>query len=87
MTSLTYLKYCARGFGEDTPVRPGDRVGVGKDLERNVKGYKVLMRELDMLKVVLEQQKSARERSKMEKKIKTTYYKSQMGIRLDITKY
>ena len=39
MTSLTYLKYCARGFGEDTPVQPGERVGVGKDLERNVKGY------------------------------------------------
>ena len=81
MTSLTFMKYCGPGFGEDKPVLPGQRLGVVKDLERNVKGYKILMRELDRLRIVLEQQESARERSKLEKIPRTRYYKSQLGIR------
>merc|ERR1712106_125637 len=81
MTSLTFLKYCSAGFGEDTPAQPGERYGVVKDLERTVKGYKRLRRELDRLKVVLEQQEDARKRSKTEKTPRTRYYKSQLGIR------
>ena len=81
MTSLTFLKYCGPGFGEDKPVLPGQRLGVVRDLERNVKGYKMVKREVDRLRVVLEQQESARERSKMEKTPRTRYYKSQLGIR------
>eukprot|EP00092_Neocalanus_flemingeri_P007112 GFUD01007683.1.p2 GENE.GFUD01007683.1~~GFUD01007683.1.p2 ORF type:complete len:137 (+),score=42.15 GFUD01007683.1:74-484(+) len=81
MTSLAFLKYCGNGFGEDKPVQVGDRVGLVRDLEKNVKGYKALRRELDMLKVVLEQQQHAREKSNMEKTMRTKYYKSQMGIR------
>ena len=71
MTSLTFMKYCGPGFGENKPTLPGERKGVVKDLER----------ELDRLRVVLEQQESARERSKMEKTPRTRYYKSQLGIR------
>ena len=52
-----------------------------KDLEKTVKGYKRLRREMDMLKVVLEQQVDARERSKTEKTPRTRFYKSQLGIR------
>merc|ERR1712123_243037 len=81
MTSLTFLKYCAAGFGEDTPAQPGERYGVLKDLEKTVKGYKRLRRELDMLKVVLEQQVDARERSRTEKTPRTRFYKSRLGIR------
>ena len=81
MTSLTFMKYCGPGFGEDKPVQPGQRLGVVKDLERNVKGYKMVKREIDRLRVVLEQQENERERSKMEKKPRTRYYKSQLGIR------
>ena len=81
MTSLTFMKYCGPGFGEDKPVQTGQRLGVVKDLERNVKGYRMLMRELERLRLVLEQQESARERSKLEKTPRTRYYKSQLGIR------
>ena len=84
MTSLTFMKYCGPGFGEDKPVQPGQRLGVVRDLERNVKGYKMVKREVDRLRVVLEQQEIARERSKMEKTPRTRYYKSQLGIRLVI---
>ena len=63
------------------PPQLGERLGVARELERNVKGYKTLKRELDTLKIVLEQQQNARERSKMEKCIKTKYYKSAQGIR------
>ena len=82
MASLTFMKYCGPGFGEDKPAQPGERKGVVKDLERTVKGYRMLMRELERLRVVLEQQESARDRSKMEKTHRTRYYKSQLGIRL-----
>ena len=78
---MTFIKYCGPGFGEDKPAQPGERKGVVKDLERTVKGYRVLKRELERLRVVMEQQESARERSKIERKARTRYYKSQLGIR------
>ena len=80
---MAFMKYCGPGFGEDKPAQPGERKGVVKDLERTVKGYRMLMRELERLRVVLEQQESARDRSKMEKTHRTRYYKSQLGIRLE----
>ena len=69
------MKYCGHGFGEERPLQLGDRLGVTRDLERNVKGYKVLKKEMGMLKTMLEQQQNARDRSKMEKSIKSKYYK------------
>ena len=81
MTSLVFLKYCGNGFGEDKPAQPGERLRVVKDLEKNVKGYKVIRRELDRLRIVLEQQEIARERSKMERTPRTRYYNSQMAIK------
>ena len=78
------MKYCGHGFGEERPLQLGERLGVTRDLERNVKGYKMVKREIDRLRVVLEQQENARERSKMEKTPRTRYYKSQLGIRLVI---
>ena len=78
---MTFMKYCGPGFGEDKPTLPGQRLGVVKDLERTVKGYRMLMRELERLRVVLEQQENARERSKMEKTPRTRYYKSQLQSR------
>merc|ERR1711910_53833 len=81
MSSVTFLKYSGVEFQNNKPFGPGERKGVVKDLERNVKGYKTLMRELDMLKIVLEQQEAARERSSREKPMRTMYYKSQQGVR------
>ena len=75
MTSLTFMKYCGHGFGEERPLQLGER------LERNVKGYKVLKKEMGMLKTMLEQQQNARDRSKMEKSMKSKYYKCLQGIK------
>ena len=87
MTSLTYMKYCGSGFGEDKPVQPGERLGVVRELEKNVDGYKALRKELAMLRVELEQQENLREKSKLEKTVRTKYYKSQLGIRsVDLNK-
>ena len=63
------------------PPQLGERLGVARELERNVKGYKTLKKELAVLKAVIEQQQNARDRSKIEKSIKTKYYKSLQGIR------
>ena len=81
MTSLTFMKYCGHGFGEERPLQLEERLGVTRDLERNVKGYKELKKEMGMLKTMLEQQQNARDRSKMEKSIKSKYYKSLQGIK------
>ena len=81
MTSLTFLKYCGHGFGEEKPLQLGERLSATRELERNVKGYKALKKELATLKTVLEQQQNARDRSKMEKSLKSKYYKSLQGIR------
>ena len=69
------------GVGEDKPSQSGERKGVVKDLKRTVKGYRGLKRELDRLRVVLEQQEGARERRKMEKTPRTRHYKSKLRIR------
>merc|ERR1712106_514140 len=81
MTSLTFLKYCGHGFGEEKPLQLGERLGLRRDMERNVKGYKAVKRQLAMLKTVLDQQQDARDRSKNGKSPKTQYYKSLQGIK------
>merc|ERR1712215_12227 len=81
MSSVTFLKYSGVEFQNNKPFGPGERKGVVKDLERNVKGYKTLMRELDMLRIVMEQQETAREKLNRAKPMRTMYYKSQLGIR------
>ena len=81
MTYLTFMKYCGHGFGEERPLQLGDRLGVTRDLERNVKGYKVLKKEMGMLKTMLEQQQNTRDRSKIEKSMKSKYYKCLQGIK------
>jgi hypothetical protein len=81
MTSLTFMKYCGHGFGEERPLQLGERLGVTRDLERNVKGYKLLKKELGMLKTLLEQQQNDQDRCKMEKSTKSKYYKCLQGIK------
>merc|ERR1712055_331914 len=81
MSSLTYLKYCGHGFGEDTPAQKGERLSVARDMEEHVKGYKVLRKEMVELRALKVQQENLRYRSGMEKCIKTKFYKSLQGIR------
>lgn len=50
MTTLTYLKYCGNGFGEDRPLESGERYGIVKDMERTVAGYKDLRKEIKQLR-------------------------------------
>ena len=84
MTSITFLKYRGAGFGEDKPPVLGQKIGIVRELEKTVKGYRMVRRELDRLRIELEKQEDARKRSKLEKPIRVQYYKSQMGIRLMI---
>ena len=50
MSTLTYLKYCGNGFGEERPLETGQKYGVRKDMEKNVSGYKALSNEIKELR-------------------------------------
>ena len=50
MSTLTYLKYCGNGFGEERPLEMGQKYGVLKDMEKNVSGYKALRNEIKELR-------------------------------------
>ena len=50
MSTLTYLKYCGNGFGEERPLETGQKYGVLKDMEKNVVGYKALRNEIKELR-------------------------------------
>ena len=50
MSTLTYLKYCGNGFGEERPLETGQKYGVLKDMEKNVSGYKALRNEIKELR-------------------------------------
>ena len=50
MSTLTYLKYCANGFGEERPLNLGQRYRVVKEMEKNVSGYKTLRNEIKELR-------------------------------------
>ena len=50
MSTLTYLKYCGNGYGEERPLEIGQKYGVLKDMEKNVGGYKALRNEIKELR-------------------------------------
>ena len=50
MSTLTYLKYCGNGFGEERALETGQKYGVLKDMEKNVSGYKALRNEIKELR-------------------------------------
>ena len=51
MSTLTYLKYCGNGFGEERPLETGQKYGILKDMEKNVSGYKALRNEIKELRL------------------------------------
>ena len=97
MSTLTYLKYCGNGFGEERPLETGQKYGVVKDMEKNVSGYKSLRNEIKELRFIktencnvfipllvrttMEQQQHLREKSKFDKPDRARFYKSQIKIR------
>ena len=50
MSTLTYLKYCGAGFGEDRPLESGQKYGAVRDMERTVAGYRALRTEIKELR-------------------------------------
>ena len=50
MSTLTYLKYCGNGFGEERALETGQKYGVLRDMEKNVSGYKALRNEIKELR-------------------------------------
>ena len=97
MSTLTYLKYCGNGFGEERPLEMGQKYGVMKDMEKNVSGYKALRNEIKELRfnktiicslfihlfdrTTMEQQQNLMEKAKFDKPERVRFYKSQIKIR------
>jgi len=81
MSSQTFYKYCSAVVDKNKPVEPGQRVGITRDLEQAVPGYKALQRELLRLREVIKHQKDNQANSYLDKPVRTKYYKSLMGIR------
>ena len=81
MSSQTFYKYCSAVVDKNKPVEPGQRVGITRDLEQAVPGYKALQRELLRLREVIKHQKDNQANSSLDKPVRTKYYKSLMGIR------
>merc|ERR1711936_401885 len=80
-SSLTAVKYQRHGFVEERPFLPGERFSVARDMERNVKGYKEVSRELALARQIMDQQKKTRRDQTLEKTVQTSCYKSVVGTR------
>merc|ERR1712142_813039 len=77
--SNTAMKYHRHGYVESKPFQPGERLSACRELEKNVKGYKELRRELNQVRRDISRQ---RESSVLEDRtIKTAFYKSPVGTR------
>ena len=50
MSTLTFLKYCGAGFGEDRPLESGQKYGAVRDMERTVAWYRALRTEIKELR-------------------------------------
>lgn len=73
------MKYHRYGFVETKPFQPGERLSASRELERNVKGYKELRKELAQVRRDISRQ---RETSVLDDRaIKTSFYKSPVGTR------
>ena len=82
--SLTAVKYQRYGVVESKLFLPGERLGVAREMERNVKGFKEVSRELALARRMVEQQEKMRKDSTKDKVIQTSFYKSVVGTRLVI---
>ncbi|XP_023338135.1 uncharacterized protein LOC111708864 [Eurytemora carolleeae] len=77
--SLTAMKYQRYGYVDAKPFVPGERLSASRELDRNVKGYKELRKELFQVRRDVDRQ---RETSVLnDRAIKTSYYKSPVGTR------
>ena len=80
--SQTAVKYQRYGVVESKTFLPGERLGVAREMERNVKGFKEVRRELALARRMVEQQEKMRKDSTKDKVIQTSFYKSVVGTRL-----
>ena len=79
--SLTAIKYQRPGFIDKKPFLPGELSRAMMEMERGVKGYRELRKELVECRKTMEKQEEMRI-NKMERKIQTSYYKSPVATRL-----
>ena len=82
--SLTAVKYQRYGVVESKPFLAGERLSVAREMERNVKGFKEVRRELALARRMVEEQETMRKDSTVDKVIQTSFYKSVVGTRLVI---
>ena len=80
--SVTALKYQKYGEVRPRPFLPGERFSVAREMERNVKGFREVSRELAKARKVLEQQEKIRNNVGKDRVIQTSFYKSVVGTRL-----
>ena len=71
---------------ESKPFLPGERLSVAREMEKNVKGFREVSRELALARRMVEQQEKMRKDSTKDKVIQTRFYKSVVGTRLVIQK-
>merc|ERR1739848_177878 len=79
--SVIAQKYQKCGEERPSTFQPGERFTVAREMERNVKGFREVSKELAMARRLLEQQQKMRKDATKERTIQTSYYKSVVGTR------
>ena len=79
--SDTALKYQKTREVRSRPFLPGERFSVAREMERNVKGFREVSRELALARRLLEQQEKLRNNVTNQKVVQTSFYKSVVGTR------
>ena len=77
MTAMKYQRLPYVG----APLEPGQRFSVAREMERNVKGFREVSRELALARRLLEQQEKMRNNVNKDKIVQTSFYKSVVGTR------
>jgi len=79
MSSMLATKYQRYGYVEMQPFLPGEKKRAEKEMERNMKGYRELKKEVEEARKDMKEVEMLK--FKKEKTIKTSFYKSPVGTR------
>merc|ERR1711874_360888 len=79
MSSMLATKYQRYGYVHMEPFLPGEKRRAEKEMERNMKGYRELRKEVEDARKNMKEAEMLK--YKKEKTIKTSFYKSPVGTR------
>ena len=72
---------CEHFVSQPRQHKPGEKFRITRDMERGVKGYKELVKELNVARRDVERMRQLENSASKDKVVQTSFYKSVVGVR------